>query len=95
MFVGTDFRRLKRMLRQSLYVMLLASSGNGEAWKELDIRAEKHSRKQLNVRPELYEIWLHCLITAVSEFDRTFDTSVERVWRTVMRHGIEYMIERY
>ncbi|MEX2213903.1 MAG: globin [Phycisphaeraceae bacterium] len=95
MFVGTDFRRLKRQLKHSLYVMLLAASGNEEAWREMDARAVRHDRNHLNVRPPLYELWLHCLVTAVSECDAKCDPDIERIWRTVMRRGIEYMIERY
>ncbi len=94
-FKDTDFRRQKRMLRASLYLMIAAFSGEPRAQAELEQRAEFHSRRQRDIRPELYDLWLECLIRAVKEFDRKFTDETERVWRKVMRQGIELMIAKY
>ena len=49
----------------------------------------------LAIRPELYDLWLDCLIRAVREHDRSFSSETERAWRNVMERGIEFMKSRY
>lgn len=95
MFKDTDMRFQKRMLRDSLYTILLATSGSAEANKALVERAERHSRDGLNVRPELYDGWLDCMVEAAREHDPRFDEATEQAWRTVMQKGIDFMVARY
>ncbi len=95
LFAGTDMRIQKRMLRDSLYTILLVASGSAEAKAMLNERACRHSRNELNVRPELYDTWLDCMIAAVRDCDPGFDDETERAWRQVMQQGIDVMIAQY
>lgn len=94
-FKHTDFRKQKRALRSSLYMMMQATEGRAEGDAHLERIAGLHSRSQLGIKPELYELWLDCLIRAVKEFDRSWDSETERVWRNMMRAGIEFMSFKY
>jgi len=94
-FKHTDFRKQKKALRVSLYKMMLVREGNAGADADLERLAHLHSRRQLDVRPELYELWLDRLIQAVREFDPVFSGETEKAWRNVMRPGIEFMKARY
>lgn len=94
-FNGTDFKRQKRMLRDSFYMMLMAAAGSEKAWEDLKTRADRHSKPQLDIRPELYTLWLDCLIQTVREFDPRFNEETEQAWRDVMGRMIRFMISRY
>ena len=48
----------------------------------------------MDTRPELYALWLECLIQAVQQFDPSFDEDVERVWRLGLKTGIAFMKSR-
>jgi hemoglobin-like flavoprotein len=94
-FKHTDFRRQKILLRTSLYMMMLAAMGKTEAQEHLKRIAQVHSRGGHDIRPELYDLWLDCLIRTVKEFDPAFSKNIENAWRTMMQPGIEFMKSRY
>lgn len=94
-FAHTDFRVQVRMLKGSLYLMMLASSGSSEMLSDLERVAKLHSRTEMDIRPELYDLWLDCLVQAVQQFDPLFDEGVERVWRLGLEPGIAFMKSRY
>ena len=75
-------------------MMMSAVLGHPEGDVHLTRIARRHSRAALAIRPELYDLWLDCLIRAVREFDRSFSGETERAWRSVLR-GIEFMKSRY
>ena len=56
---------------------------------------EDASRAELDIKPELYDLWLDRLVQAVREFDPKFDPEIETAWRRVLRPGIEFMKSRY
>ena len=93
-FERTDLRKQARMLKTSLYVMMLAS-GEIERIAHLERIAKLHSRAGLDIQPELYDLWLDRLVQAVEEFDSQFDPDIEAAWRRVLRPGIEVMKSRY
>ena len=91
-FVKTDFSRQNRMLKGSLYMVMAASEGSEAAEKYLAYIAERHSGRDLDIEPELFECWLDSLVLTVKEVDLGFTPEVEEAWRAVMREGIKYMI---
>jgi len=96
-FKDTDFPRQARVLTDSLYLMAAASEskGNAIAWKELDRLGEAHSRKGLDIRPDLYASWLECLVGAARQYDAEFSPEIEEAWRTSLAPGIERLRSRY
>ncbi len=83
------------LLKASLYVMMMVNWVKPEANAHLERIALVHSRQGLDIRPELYDVWLDCLIATVKEFDPLADAAVERAWRQVLAPGIEFMKSRY
>lgn len=96
-FRATEFPRQTRVLADSLYIMAVASDSKDDAiaWKELDRLAERHSHKDLDVRPELYQAWLDCLVKAASLHDPAFSPEIEEAWRKALAPGIEHLRSRY
>lgn len=94
-FTDTDFERQKHALQLSLRMMALSSVGGDAADLYLEYIARRHDRHHLDIEPALYNLWLEALIDAVRECDPEFDAAVERSWRAVMRHGIDYMTSHY
>ena len=93
-FEHTDLQRQARMLKTSLYIMMLASGGS-ERTAHLERLARLHSRAELDIKPELYDLWLDRLVQAVGEFDPMFDPEIETAWRRMLQPGIECMKSRY
>ena len=95
-FTHTDFVRQRRALRASLHLMPLAAEDpeNGPQRYLTDL-ALRHSRKQLNIGSELYDLWLDSLLETVQEFDPEFTPEVAAAWEEVMMVGIQYMLKKY
>lgn len=96
-FAGTDMKRQVRMLEDSLYVVAVAVQGEQGSLARGDLPriAARHSRKDLDIRPGLYDLWLECLIEAVRAHDPQVSTEVETAWRETMAFGIDYMRAGY
>jgi hemoglobin-like flavoprotein len=95
-FAKTDFDRQKKMLQDSLFVMLVsAGTKTGLAHKELSKLAERHSRAQLGIKPEWYDLWLDCLLKAVAEHDPEYRPELDQAWCGALEDGIELMKSRY
>jgi hemoglobin-like flavoprotein len=95
-FKSTNFVEQKKMLESSLYLMLVAAgTSKGVGHSELERVAQRHSRKDLNIQPELYTLWLDCLMQAVSEHDPQYTPELDQAWREALKDGIELMKARY
>ncbi len=93
-FEQTDLRKQAKMLEASLYIMMLAR-GESEQIDHLERLAKRHSRADLDIKPELYDLWLDKLLQAVREFDPIFDLETEAAWRRMLQPGIEFLKIRY
>lgn len=94
-FQHTDFRRQTAALKASLFILMLSSTRTPEVMQHLERLAEMHSRRQLDIRPELYDLWLESLLATAREFDPRFDAQAESAWRNVLGYGIEFIRSRY
>ena len=94
-FCKTDFKTQKKLLKASLYMMMSAAMGKSEAETHLQHIAKVHGRKQHDIRPELYDLWLDCLVGTARDFDPGFNADTERAWRNMMAPGIAFMKSRY
>lgn len=96
-FRNTDMERQTRMLADSLYVLANAAlSQEGSPGRaSLPFIAERHSRRDLDIPPHLYDHWLACLLQTARRHDPEFDSTVEAAWRATLGWGIEYMRSRY
>jgi hemoglobin-like flavoprotein len=94
-FERTDFGRQTILLKASLYMMMLVNWEMPEGHAHLERIARVHDRKGWNIRPQLYDVWLECLLVTVKEFDPEFDGATEQAWRRMLAPGIAFMKSRY
>jgi hemoglobin-like flavoprotein len=96
-FRGVDLKRQVRMLQDSLYVVAVAAQGEegSPARNALPWLAARHSRHDLDIRPELYDLWIDCLLETARAHDPEFGREVESAWRETLTIGAHYMRERY
>jgi hemoglobin-like flavoprotein len=92
-FKHTDFKKQRRMLQASFYMLMLAAGGKPETRGHLERLAEIHGQNGHDIPPQMYQTWLDCLIQAVKESDPRFTPETETVWRQMMTRGIEFMID--
>lgn len=95
-FSATNFERQKEALRLSLHSMAQAAGDeqNGPS-AYLDHLADRHSRKDLKIGAEFYDLWLDSLLQTVKESDPECTSEVLDAWERVMGVGIAYMLSRY
>jgi len=96
-FKNTDMKRQVRMLEDSLYILAVAVQGGqgSPARGALPGIARRHSRHDLDIRPELYDLWLEALIDSARRYDPDFTAETEAAWRDTLAAGIEYMRSHY
>jgi len=96
-FAGSDMMRQVSMIEDSLYVVANAVLGEegSPARGDLPRLAARHSRQDLDIRPELYDLFLECLVVTVRTHDPLFSPEVEAAWRETMGFGIDYFRKRY
>ena len=96
-FKNTDFKRQTRVLADSLWAMAVAAQGRtgSPAWGNLPKLAELHGHAGLDIRSELYDTWLDCLVQAASRHDPHFSKETEAAWRETLAVGIALMRSRY
>lgn len=94
-FARTDMKTQQRRITEALALATGVIENAPHALGALARQAELHDRRHLNVRPELYGLWLEALIGAVGECDPAYDVAVEHSFRLIMGHVVERMIRAY
>jgi len=94
-FRYTEFEKQNRMLLNSLELAAHAIDGEPEALSELKKRSQTHDRDHMNIKPELYDLWLDSLVLTAGEFDDDWNEGVEEGWRTVLGFVIHRMVSSY
>jgi hemoglobin-like flavoprotein len=93
-FKNTDMEKQRRLLAESFIRMfnfyLQRTPGH-----YIEKIALSHSRKNLDIAPHLYDLWVDAIIQTVKQMDRQFDENVERTWREVLSVGINFMKSKY
>lgn len=94
-FEGTDAKAQARALRAAFLLVLQAVAGDPAAWQQLEMRAMRHDRRHLDIRPELYELWRDSLLATVHELDPGADERTIAAWRNVVQEAVDFMVARY
>ena len=93
-FEHTSFDALVRMLSISI-VHVAKYYQMRQADPLLKVLADRHSRADLDIKPEWYDHWVAALIQTVEVYDPEFDDTKRESWRRVLTPGVEYMRSRY
>jgi hemoglobin-like flavoprotein len=95
-FRGTDFRKQRRMLQTSFYMLVeYIALGWPECEAYLERIAAAHGKQGRDISPHLYDLWVECLLRAVKECDHQCSSEVEAAWRYMMGAGISFIKARY
>ena len=95
LFAQTDMPRQRRLLKEALIYLISYPAGNEFSRQRVIELGNSHSRAGLNVRPELYEIWVDSLIKSIRRHDEHFTPALDAAWRRILAPGIAAMIARY
>ena len=85
-FVDTDMTAQKQLLRQGIMNLVMHARGMSDS--KLRALGESHSRQRLDIRPELYDLWLDALLLSISAHDKACDADIRQAWREVLNQGI-------
>ncbi len=91
-FEGVDLERMRDLVYESLYFMMMASNETTKATADLDQLGEFHAKH--GVTRQMYDTWLDCLVDTAREYDPNWNEKVEDCWRAVMKVGIDIMKEQ-
>ncbi len=94
-FRNTDMESQERILMTSFYLMMLGDAERAEGKAHYERLATLHDRNHLDIRPELYDLWLDCLLQAVQEFDPEYCDEVKNAWCEMMGPGLRFMKAHY
>lgn len=93
-FRNTEWSRQITLLKNML-LYLQRYYETGVANERLQELAKTHSRREYDIAPELYELWLNAFLKTLREADPKWSKAVEAAWVEVLSPGIEYMSSRY
>lgn len=93
-FSGTDFSKQGKMLEEGL-VLLSALKTDPTVLNKLGQIADRHGRRDLDIRPELYGLFTKILVKTVADTDPEYSAEVQRAWETILAHGVAFMKRRY
>lgn len=93
-FENTDMERQVQMLEKSIVYLVnyYATDNVNDFMRRIAVR---HSRKDLNITPELYDLWLEALVETVRECDSLCTDDTVEAWRIVLAPGISFMKSYY
>lgn len=92
-FVKTDMAAQKHLLRAGILNLVMFARGMPDT--KLRALGKSHSREHLDIRPELYDLWLAALLKTISQHDRQLEQQDIEAWRTVLNKGIDVIKAHY
>ncbi|MFZ3184792.1 MAG: globin [Pseudomonas sp.] len=92
-FVDTDMTAQKQLLRHG--ILNLVMHGRGMPDTKLRALGCSHARGGLDIRPELYNLWLDALLKTITEHDKLCDGDTRLAWRDVLNKGISVIKSQY
>lgn len=95
LFKNTDFVKQKGLLLHGMFVLLQYADGKAVGEMAVKRLGELHSRRKMNITPDMYPIWVDCLIKALAENDPNFSPGLEAQWRRALQKGIDIMMTKY
>ena len=95
MFEETDFNKQNKLLKAGLANLILFAQDSDYGKLKVDEIGLSHSKAKLDIKPELYSIWLNSLLKAIAEFDSEYNEEKAQAWTRVLSSGIEKIIDAY
>ncbi len=95
LFANTDFRKQRALLRGTVFMMVMKDVDDARANGHFVKVGESHSSGRLDIKPELYEVWLDSLCATVKKLDPEWTEALETQWWQKMRPAIALITSMY
>ncbi len=95
MFVNTDFKKQKELLRTGIGMLLAHLEGKPAGKMTIDRIAISHNKSHMNIAPSLYQYWIDSLVKTVAHCDSKYSPDLERSWQKVLRAGADYISSQH
>jgi hemoglobin-like flavoprotein len=95
LFQQTDFTRQKELFLHGLLSLLDYAEGTASGQMAIKRLGELHSRRRMNIAPDMFIIWVDCLMKTLAELDPEFSPQLEAEWRHAVGKGIDAMKQVY
>lgn len=92
-FANSDMKGQKLLLRQGILNVVLYARGMPSS--KLKALGCSHSRKGMNIRPELYTLWFSTLAATIREHDKDSSSETITAWREVVKKSVDVIIAEY
>lgn len=92
-FASTDMPAQKLLLRQGIMNIVLYARGMPDT--KLKALGCSHSRKGMDIHPELYTLWTQALLQTVKEHDPEASEAILRAWHEVIQLGVSVILKEY
>ena len=94
-FAGADFQRQRRLLHESVRMMVSRDVADPALGDRLRVLGQAHSRQGRAVLPKHYELWLDCVCHTVRQLDPDWTDDLERQWRVRLRPGMQIIMAAF
>ena len=95
LFAQTAFEKQRKLLRATVYIMVTRDVDDPIARETLERIGRSHGRSELDIRSELYDLWLDSVCETVKDLDPEWTPETERFWRERMAPGIALITSQY
>jgi hemoglobin-like flavoprotein len=92
-FADTDMTAQKQLLRHGILNLVMHARGMPD--RKLRALGCSHARGGLDIRPELYDVWLDALLKSIGEHDLLCNDETRLAWREVLNKGISVIKAQY
>ena len=92
-FASTNMPAQKQLLRQGILNLVMHARGMPDT--KLRALGCSHARGALDIRPELYDLWLQALLQSIGEHDGQCDANTRLAWHEVLNKGISVIKAQY
>ncbi|SDH55654.1 hypothetical protein SAMN05216588_105223 [Pseudomonas flavescens] len=92
-FAHTDMPAQKLLLRQGILNLVMHARGMPDS--KLRALGCTHARAAMDIRPELYDLWVDSLLATIARHDPHYAPQTRHAWLGVLRQGIAVIKAQY
>jgi len=95
LFKDTDFVQQKRHFRAALLLLIKFQPEDETIRIALEKIGKSHSRAELDIRPDLYPLFLESVCEAIKKHDSEWTQELEDQWKECVIGGVELIISMH
>jgi hemoglobin-like flavoprotein len=91
LFAGANFERQRELFEHGVHMLIKFARGDRVGAMALERLGRFHDAQHLDVPPDLYAIWIRCLLETLREVDPEYTEDLDACWREAIQPGIDKM----